>query len=51
MRDGALEVTPLNWKGSADQSTLSQANGLAFFPAGEQLYAEGSEVTVFKFPS
>lgn len=51
MRDGTSEVTPLNWKGSADQSTLSQANGLAFFPAGEQLYAEGSEVTVFKFPS
>ena len=35
MRDGTSEVTPLNWKGSADQSTWpSQWIGL--FPAGEQ---------------
>lgn len=42
----ALTVTPLAWKGSGDLATLSQAQGLAIFPAGECLFEPGSEVTV-----
>ena len=50
-QDGVHYVTTLAWKGSADQNTLSQANGLAFFEAGEQFFTKGSEITVYEIPS
>jgi molybdopterin molybdotransferase len=50
-RNGNRYVTPLAWKGSADQRTLSEANALAFFKAGNQLYPNGEEISVFKIPS
>ncbi len=34
-------VTPLPWKGSGDLRTLTDANCLAFFPAGEKLFRAG----------
>ena len=50
-RNGNRYVTPLAWKGSADQRTLSEANALAFFEAGNQLYPNGEEISVFEIPS
>ncbi len=50
-QDGTRYVTPLAWKGSADQRTLSEANALAFFPAGNQRYPAGEEITVLEIPS
>lgn len=50
-QDGNRYVTPLAWKGSADQRTLSKANALAFFQAGNQFYSTGEEITVFEIPS
>ncbi len=49
--NGTRYVTALAWKGSADQRTLSEANALAFFPAGNQLYPKGQTITVFEIPS
>jgi molybdopterin molybdotransferase len=43
-------VSPLAWQGSGDLRTLAAANGLAYFPAGDQLYAAGSLVTVYRLP-
>jgi molybdopterin molybdotransferase len=37
-------VMPLPWKGSGDLRTLTDANCLAFFPAGEKLWKAGEEV-------
>jgi molybdopterin molybdotransferase len=37
-------VTPLAWKGSGDLRTLTDANCLVFFPAGEKLWKAGEEV-------
>ena len=39
-------ITPLRWKGSADLRTLSEANCLALFPAGDRAYAVGDRVSV-----
>ena len=50
-QDGTRYVKPLAWKGSADQRTLSEANALAFFPAGDQRYPTGDEITVLEIPS
>jgi molybdopterin molybdotransferase len=44
------EVMPLPWKGSGDLRTLTDANCLAFFPAGDQLYAAGQEIQILLFP-
>jgi len=44
------EVMPLAWKGSGDLRTLTDANCLAFFPAGEQLYSVGREIQILHFP-
>lgn len=41
-----LEVQPLDWLGSADQKTLTAANCLACFPAGECEYDAGSQLQV-----
>jgi molybdopterin molybdotransferase len=38
------ELTPLPWKGSGDLRTLTYANCLAFFPAGERVFRAGEEV-------
>lgn len=40
-------VTPLAWRGSADLRTLADANCLAFFPGGEQLFATGAPVETY----
>ncbi len=39
-------VTPLSWKGSGDLRTLTEANCLAVFPAGERMFRAGEEVSV-----
>jgi molybdopterin molybdotransferase len=39
-------VTPLAWKGSGDLRTLTDANCLAFFPAGERQFRTGEEISV-----
>ncbi len=38
------EVRPLPWQGSADLRTLSQANALAIFPAGDRSFEPGAEL-------
>lgn len=40
------DVRPLPWQGSADLRTLSQANALALFPAGERSFEPGDELTL-----
>jgi molybdopterin molybdotransferase len=42
-------VTPLAWKGSGDLRTLTDANCLAFFPAGDRLFRAGEEIEVLLF--
>lgn len=37
----------LPWQGSADLRTLTEAQGLAFFPAGEKRYSPGDTVGVY----
>jgi molybdopterin molybdotransferase len=39
-----LTVSPIDWRGSADQRSLVTANGLALFPAGDHDYAAGDTV-------
>jgi len=39
-------VTPLAWQGSGDLRTLTDANCLAFFPAGDRLFRAGDGVDV-----
>jgi molybdopterin molybdotransferase len=39
-------VSPLAWRGSGDLRTLSEANALIHFPAGERAYAAGEVVVV-----
>ena len=39
-----LTVSPIDWRGSADQRSLVRANGLALFPAGDHDYAAGDAV-------
>ncbi|MGH7192081.1 MAG: molybdopterin-binding protein [Candidatus Saccharimonadales bacterium] len=46
--DGNL-AEPLTWQGSADLRTLSLADGLIHFPAGERVYSVGDVVTVSRF--
>lgn len=41
------QVKLLDWRGSADLRTLTEANCLVHFPAGEQKYAGGSPVEVY----
>ena len=42
-------ATPLRWHGSGDLRTLTEAQGLIHFPAGEKHYAAGDEVSVLLF--
>jgi molybdopterin molybdotransferase len=44
-------VTPLPWKGSGDLRTLSDANCLALFPAGDRTFQAGELVTVLELPT
>jgi molybdopterin molybdotransferase len=39
-------ATPLAWKGSGDLRTLADANCLAYFPAGDRLFAKGELIDV-----
>ncbi len=41
---GQLAVTPLRWRGSADQSPVASANGLACFPVGKSARSTGETV-------
>jgi len=43
-------LTPLKWQGSGDLRTLAEANCLAFFPAGDRLFAAGEEVECLRLP-
>ena len=43
-RDGRVEATPLPWQGSADLRSLSAANGLIHFPAGDRTHSVGEVV-------
>jgi molybdopterin molybdotransferase len=43
---GALQVEPLNWRGSSDLATLTRATHLAAFPAGDYQLAPGDDVRV-----
>jgi molybdopterin molybdotransferase len=43
------QVTPLPWQGSGDLRTLTDANGLAFFSAGERTFRRGETVQVLVF--
>ena len=45
--EDGLAVTALPWQGSADLSTLAQANCLIYFPAGERQYDAGEVVIVY----
>jgi molybdopterin molybdotransferase len=44
LRDRQHYVTPLAWKGSGDLRTLIEASALVFFPAGEHVFARGTNV-------
>jgi molybdopterin molybdotransferase len=43
-------VTPLKWQGSGDLRTLTDANALAIFPAGERLFRTGETITALLLP-
>ena len=43
--DGSV-VTPLAWKGSGDLRTLTDADCLAFFPAGDKVFACDESITI-----
>lgn len=43
-------VTPLDWKGSGDLSTLAGANCLAHFPAGDRRFVVGEEIQCLLLP-
>ena len=43
-------VTPLPWQGSGDLRTLTDANCLAHFPAGDRVFREGEEIEVLLLP-
>jgi molybdopterin biosynthesis enzyme len=47
--EGRLIVDPLPWHGSADLRTLSDANALAFFPAGDRVFLAGETLDVHPF--
>jgi molybdopterin molybdotransferase len=44
--ESSNDVTPLDWQGSGDLRTLTDANCLIHFPAGDRLFAAGDEVNV-----
>jgi molybdopterin molybdotransferase len=48
-RSGRLHATPLRYQGSGDLMSLTQANGLIHFPAGDHAYQAGDEVNVLLF--
>jgi molybdopterin molybdotransferase len=46
----APAVEPLAWQGSGDLRTLTGANGLAHFPAGDRLFTAGEMIDVLRLP-
>lgn len=46
-QSGQTVVEPLDWKGSADLCSLTDANCLAHFPAGDRTFQSGEEIEVF----
>jgi molybdopterin molybdotransferase len=43
---GQKSVTPLAWQGSGDLRTLTDANCLAYFPAGDRAFGPGETIEV-----
>jgi molybdopterin molybdotransferase len=43
-----LAVHPLAWQGSGDLRTLTGANCLAHFTAGDRLFAAGEEIDILR---
>jgi molybdopterin molybdotransferase len=43
-----LAIEPLAWHGSGDLATLAQANALAKFPAGQQLFPAGTVIEAIR---
>ena len=41
------EVRTLNWQGSADQRSLTEANCLIYFPPGDRIFTSGTVVPIF----
>ena len=46
IRQGILEASPLDWKGSADQKTVAAADGFVYFPEPPREYQPGDVVEV-----
>jgi molybdopterin molybdotransferase len=46
-REGRLHATPVDWKGSADLRTLTEADGWIELLAGDRDYQAGDEVSVY----
>ena len=46
---GEARVTPMAWRGSADQNAMGAANGLVFFPTGVEQFQSGDLVQVLPF--
>src|SRR6185436_4159238 len=44
-------VSPLKWQGSGDLRTLADADCLAYFPAGDRLFAAGDEIECLLLPA
>jgi len=42
-------IRPLAWRGSGDLRTLTDANCLALFPAGDRLFRRGEQVEALLF--
>ena len=47
---GVRRATPLAWAGSSDLITLSRADALVVFPAGDRDYAAGESLAIVKIP-
>jgi molybdopterin molybdotransferase len=46
-----LSVHPLAWQGSGDLRTLTGADCLAYFPAGDRLFPAGEQIDVLRLPA
>jgi molybdopterin molybdotransferase len=47
---GGVIATPLDWRGSGDLRTLTEAQALLHFATGERRYVQGDEVEVLVLP-
>jgi molybdopterin molybdotransferase len=44
--EDSLQVSPVAWQGSADQTAVAAANCLAFFPPGNREYQAGERLLI-----